>query len=168
MTNIWAKPTRNWFTDGELQCRCNGCKSARVAGEGLGFNANQVKPDFLMHLNRLREFWYGQPMGVSSGFRCIQHPLEAKKLRAAQESFTEFVPGDHPCGVGVDIRVAGANALAIIEAAGAYNFAHLRAGLPRPFTAISPNQRGEWNSRFVHLGGNSNAHRRPRPHTWTY
>ncbi|WP_406828136.1 hypothetical protein [Microbulbifer sp. ARAS458-1] len=168
MTSITEAPTRNWFTSEELQCGCNGCNVAREAGEQVGFNADQVKAGFLLHLNRLREFWYGKPMVVSSGFRCIEHPLEAKKRTAAMKASVEYVPGDHPCGVGVDIQLAGERALELIEAAGSYNRAHLKLGLPRPFSAISPNQRGDWNTRFVHLGGNTNAPRRPRPHIWTY
>ncbi|WP_160153327.1 hypothetical protein [Microbulbifer sp. ALW1] len=168
MTSITEKPTRNWFTDKELQCGCRHCQTARKAGEPVGFNAGEMKLEFLLHLNRLREYWYCKPMPVSSGFRCLSHPIEAKKVTGAKAAGLGFVPGDHPCGLGVDIQLAGEDALELLEAAGAYNYAHARAGMGRPFTAISPNQRGTWGSRFVHLGANVDGIGRPRPTIWTY
>lgn len=168
MTSITATPSKNWFSEKELQCRCSVCQHNRKAGEAIGFNADQIDVGFLQHLNRLREFWYCQPMAVSSGFRCVAHPREQAKRLAAEERGTPFIPGDHPCGLAVDVQVSGAPALALMEAAAAYNWAHLQAGLPRPFTAISLHQRGQWAGRFVHLGGNTEAPGRPRPTTWTY
>lgn len=165
---ITAPATRNWFSDTELHCHCDECKALRANGDALGFNHDQVDPTFLAHLNRVREFWYCQAMPLSSGFRCLAHPIEAKKVRAAQAKDQPFVPGDHPSGVGVDVRVAGAQAFYLEQALHVYNWAHQMAGLDLPFTAISAHQRGGWGGRFVHIGGNPAATGRPRPYSWTY
>jgi zinc D-Ala-D-Ala carboxypeptidase len=55
-----------------------------------------MKPEFMAKLQKLRET-YGAPMKVTSGYRCPQHPIEAKKAR----------PGAHASGQAVDIGVQG-------------------------------------------------------------
>lgn len=159
---------RDYFTDAELQCSCATCRQARADGDAVGFNADQVDPQFRAHLNRLRETLYGGAIPVNSGFRCLAHPIEARKLQGARERGVEFIPGDHPEGLGVDAGLAGRAAFELMAAAHLYNQLLLALGRPLAFTAISPHQYGPRDGRFVHLGGNPAARGRPRPHTWTY
>ena len=164
-----VKPaSRNYFTPEELQCRCSQCQAARRANEVIGFNADQVDPLFLLHVNSVREGLYGQAMPVTSGFRCLAHPREVSKVQKARHAGREFVPGDHPSGLGIDVGVAGEQALYLMRALHVYNWTMEQLGRPQPFTAISSHQRGSWAERFVHIGGNPEAVGRPRPHTWTY
>jgi hypothetical protein len=57
---------------------------------------NEMKPEFMAKLQKLRET-YGSPMKVTSGYRCPQHPIEAKKAS----------PGAHASGLACDIGVQG-------------------------------------------------------------
>ena len=82
------------------------------------------------------------PMPVNSGYRCVDHPIEAKKQQ----------PGAHCTGKAVDIGVSRGDAYKLIEVA-------LAHGCPR----IGVNQKGE--GRFVHLDWDYD---RPYPTVWSY
>jgi zinc D-Ala-D-Ala carboxypeptidase len=88
---------------------------------------NEMKPEFMAKLQKLRET-YGAPMKVTSGYRCPQHPIEAKKAR----------PGAHASGLACDIGVQGEEAHRLLALA-------LEAG----FTGIGVQQKG--SGRFLHL-----------------
>jgi zinc D-Ala-D-Ala carboxypeptidase len=81
---------------------------------------NEMKPEFMAKLQKLRET-YGAPMKVTSGYRCPQHPIEAKKAS----------PGAHASGQAVDIGVQGSDAHTL-----------LRMALEEGFTGIGVQQKG--------------------------
>lgn len=85
------------------------------------------------------------PFIISSGYRCEEHPIEAKKKN----------PGTHTQGIAADIFVRGDKALQIVSKAADYGF-----------TGIGVNQKG--NSRFIHLDISEGDTHRPRPHIWSY
>ena len=117
----------NYFSDDELRCQC-GCG-------GLKFD-----PTVRQALNAIRSK-YGKPMVVSSGYRCPDHPIEAKKSH----------PGEHTTGMCVDIACHGFDAATLTKLA-------MDQGAKR----IGWNQKG--SSRFIHLGWSRDY---PRG-TWTY
>lgn len=84
----------------------------------------------------------GFPFVVTSGYRCPDHPIEAKKS----------APGAHTTGKAIDIAVKGHRALRLIELA-------QQAGIQR----IGVNQKG--NGRFIHLDVCDD---RPSPAIWSY
>lgn len=85
--------TKEYFSDGELRCKC-GCGQ-------LIFDQNVRQK-----LNVLRES-FGKPMVVSSGYRCPQHPLEVNKNK----------PGEHTTGMCVDIAVSGVDVIELTSLA---------------------------------------------------
>ncbi|ODP98418.1 peptidase M15A [Salinivibrio sp. SS3] len=87
----------------------------------------------------------GIPFIITSGYRCANHPAEAKKKQ----------PGTHNMGKAVDIAVRGNEALQLIAVAQCYGF-----------TGIGVAQKG--GGRFIHLDDAQAAPRRPRPHIWSY
>jgi len=117
----------NYFSDDELRCQC-GCGK-------LVFD-----PTVRNALNAIRKE-YGKPMVVSSGYRCPDHPIEAKKSK----------PGEHTTGTCVDIACHGFDAAALTKLA-----------LENGATRVGWNQKGA--SRFIHLGWSKEY---PRG-TWTY
>jgi len=77
MRGNMRRMTRN-FTAGEFVCQHCG--------------AEGIKPSFVEQLQRLRDY-IGQPIRITSGYRCRQHPVEAAKA----------VPGRHTEGIAADI-----------------------------------------------------------------
>lgn len=71
------------------------------------------------------------PIFISSGYRCVKHPVEQQKDR----------PGEHTFGMAVDIICHGDKALKIIKMA-----------QDRGVKRIGVHQKGTANGRFVHLG----------------
>jgi uncharacterized protein YcbK (DUF882 family) len=102
---------------------------------------NEMKPEFMSKLQALR-MRYGKPMRVTSGYRCAQHPIEAKKP----------APGAHASGCACDIGVEGAEAHALLKLA-----------LELGFTGIGVQQKG--SGRFLHLDAMTTG---PRPTVWSY
>lgn len=72
-----------------------------------------------------------QPIFLSSGFRCMKHPVEQEKS----------IPGEHTHGMAIDILCHGARALVIINKA-------LQHGIRR----LGVHQKGNPSGRFVHIG----------------
>jgi len=124
----WSSP---FFTEEEMRCQC-GCEQDGMHSE------------FMEKLTSLRADW-GQPMTVTSGYRCPNHPIEAKKAK----------PGTHASGRAVDIAVQGEDA---------YKF--LCAALGHGFTGIGVNQKG--SARFIHLDDLTRDEGWPRPTIWSY
>ena len=102
---------------------------------------NEMQPDFLQKLQALRSV-YGRPMRVTSGYRCPEHPIEAKKVK----------PGAHASGCACDIGIDGADAHRLLKLAFA-------AG----FTGIGVQQKG--SGRFIHLDTLEGG---LRPNVWSY
>ncbi len=88
----------------------------------------------------------GCPMRVSSGYRCPDHPIEARKS----------APGEHTEGTCADFAVSHQAAYAVLKAA----MAHPKV------TGIGVNQKGP--TRFLHIGIGPAKPGRPRPHVWSY
>lgn len=122
--------TPNYFQPDELRCKC-GC------GEYL------FSKDALYQLNQIRHEC-GFLFPISSGYRCANHPIEAKKA----------IPGAHNEGVAVDIQVTGWQAFEVIEVA-------LRYGVRR----VGVNQKGPRKERFIHLDWSTEL---PSPMLWSY
>ena len=97
--------------------------------------------NFMAKLQELRNH-YGKPLAVSSGYRCKDHPSEAKKSS----------PGAHTMGIAADLAVQGADAYRVLKLAFALGF-----------TGIGVNQKG--NGRFIHLDTLTTS---PRPNVWSY
>lgn len=128
----WSSP---FFTEEEMRCQC-GCEQGGMHSE------------FMEKLTSLRADW-GQPMVVTSAYRCKNHPIEAKKI--AQDK----PPGTHESGRAVDIAIQGEDA---------YKF--LCAALGHGFSGIGVNQKG--SSRFIHLDDLTRDEGWPRPTIWSY
>ena len=86
---------------------------------------------------------YGKPMKITSGYRCPQHPIEAKKTS----------PGAHALGIAADIGVEGDEAHAVLALA-------MRHG----FTGVGVQQKG--TGRFIHVDVRSGQ--LPTPAIWSY
>lgn len=117
----------NYFSEDELRCRCCG--------------VYEFDKKMLRILNDIRVSC-GFPLPVTSGYRCLAHPIEAAKA----------IPGAHTTGMAVDIAVRGEKAYKVIQAA-----------LEHGVTRIGVNQKG--NSRFIHL---DIADIDPSPTVWSY
>ena len=103
--------------------------------------ANEMKRDFMAKLQKLRET-YGSAMRITSGYRCPQHPIEAKKA----------APGAHASGLACDIGIQGSEAHTL-----------LRIALEAGFTGIGVQQKG--TGRFLHL---DTLESDLRPTVWSY
>ena len=119
----------NYFSQKELACSHCG---------GYVFD-----DDFLATLNKIREKC-GFPLPVTSGYRCIHHPIEVAKDE----------PGAHATGAAVDIQVSGWQAHRLLEVA-------LEEGIKR----IGIDQSGPHSKRFIHLDA---AEGFPAPAIWSY
>jgi zinc D-Ala-D-Ala carboxypeptidase len=80
-----------------------------------------MNPEFMAKLQQLRTV-YNAPMKVTSGYRCPQHPIEAKKAS----------PGAHASGQAADIGIQGSDAHTL-----------LRMALEAGFTGIGVQQKGD-------------------------
>jgi len=100
-----------------------------------------IKSSFTEKLDAIREEC-GFPFLISSGYRCAEHPIEAKKEK----------PGAHSTGHAADIAVTGEQAIRVLEVA-------IKHGIKR----IGVNQKG--SGRFIHL---DTAPELPAPAIWSY
>jgi len=121
----------NYFSEDELRCQC-GCGTL------------EFDPYFLKKINTIRD-QCRFPLPVSSGYRCSNHPIEARK---------ESGPGAHSRGLAVDLSVSGYQAFTLISIA-------QNNGIRR----IGINQKGPRPSRFVHIDYDPSA---PSPTIWSY
>lgn len=122
--------TYKYFTEQELSC--SHCQN------------NEMNDAFMTKIESLREE-LNFPFVVTSGYRCENHPIEARKSS----------PGAHTTGRALDLLVSGENAYRLLSGA-------LRAG----FTGVGVNQKGD--SRFIHIDDIESAQERPRPWVWSY
>ena len=100
---------------------------------------NQMKHEFMLKLVTLR-LQFGKPLRVTSGYRDITHPAEARKS----------ISGAHSHGVAVDLAVQGADAYRIIQLATTLGF-----------TGLGVQQKGD--GRFIHLDIHTDY-----PRMWSY
>ncbi len=124
-----------FFTEPEFTCRC-GCDDAPMDFE------------FLRVLDEIRRE-FGQPMTISSGYRCANHRVEARKEKPGT--------GAHSTGKACDVLTAGGDAFKLLE---------IVAAKPE-ITGLGVNQRGPWGERFLHLD-TVGAGALPRPTLWSY
>ena len=124
----WESP---YFSQDEMRCQC-GCGS------------DGMNPEFMEKLTSLRADW-GQPMVITSGYRCTQHPIEAKKAK----------PGAHASGRAADIAIQGEDAYKLLCVA-----------LGHGFTGIGIQQKG--SGRFLHVDDLTEDDGFPRPTIWSY
>ncbi|MFQ6006783.1 MAG: D-Ala-D-Ala carboxypeptidase family metallohydrolase [Woeseia sp.] len=127
-----ATPSWPNFTLAEFACRC-GC------------GHNLIEPNFVDMLQLLRSE-VGRPFIITSGYRCLDHPLEVVKQK----------PGAHTLGVAADIYCGPTLCREI-----------LRHTLRHPaITGIGISQKPR--KRFIHLDMAASVPLRPRPALWTY
>ena len=124
----WTSP---YFTQDEMRCQC-GC------------GAEGMHSGFMEKLTSLRADW-GQPMVVTSAYRCKNHPIEKKKKK----------PGTHESGRAVDISIQGEDGYKLLCAA-----------LGHGFSGIGIQQKG--SGRFIHLDDLTRDEGWPRPTIWSY
>lgn len=102
------------FTKAEFDCKATG--------------ENNMQHEFMEKLQRIRQV-YGKSMTVTSGFRSVKHPVEAKKTHSNGEH-TQGMCADIYCDNGADryklISFALANGITRIGVA--KNFLHLGIG----------------------------------------
>lgn len=123
-----------FFSEKELVCSC-GCGDAGM---------DDV---FMQKLDKLREA-VGEPVKLSSAYRCPKHNAAVAKTGAA---------GPHTTRRAVDILCSGALALKVLANAGRFGF-----------TGIGIKQHGPHTGRFIHLDDLPNGAAQPRPHIWSY
>ncbi|MBF0099157.1 MAG: peptidase M15 [Magnetococcales bacterium] len=123
------------FSEAELACHC-GC------------GRQEMEDSFMIELEKLRTA-FGQPMVVTSGFRCPNYNMQASHTGPC---------GPHTTGKAVDIQISGADAHRLLTLA-------LQQGC---FTGIGVSQAGPHNTRFLHLDTIEPSPGRPRPTVWTY
>ena len=102
---------------------------------------NEMQAEFMSRLQALR-MRYGKPMKITSGYRCPEHPIEAKKAK----------PGAHASGLACDVGVDGQQAYELMKDAFALGF-----------TGIGVQQKGA--GRFLHLDTLTSG---VRPTVWSY
>jgi len=124
----------SFFSEDELKCKC-GC--------GV-YKFDEV---FLKVLNSIRtDCDFALP--VSSGYRCVNHPIEAKKIASGRPA------GAHTTGKAVDFAVYGERAHKLLATA-------VFHGIKR----IGVNQKGAHNQRFIHIDIVEDL---PSPTIWSY
>ncbi len=126
----------NWddyanFGPDEFRCQC-GCLAV------------EMDPAFIAALQRIRDEF--GPMKITSGYRCPQHPIEAKK----------HAPGAHSTGQAADISASGSRALHLLRVALSHD----------DIQGVGVNQRGAHSRRIIHL--DTVTEKLPRPTIWTY
>jgi zinc D-Ala-D-Ala carboxypeptidase len=104
--------------------------------------ADGIKEELVAKIQQLRTK-YGKPMRITSGYRCPQHPVEARKS----------TPGAHALGLAADVGVEGAEAYKVLQIA-----------LELGFTGIGVQQKG--SGRFIHLDVRNGQ--LPGPVVWSY
>jgi zinc D-Ala-D-Ala carboxypeptidase len=104
-----------------------------------------MQPVFMDRLFQLRQR-YNRPMRITSGYRCDEHPIEARKVDG---------PGAHATGRAADVSVSGREAFELI-----------RLATELGFTGIGVQQKGQ--GRFIHLDDVPDSLRFVRPIIWSY
>ncbi len=106
---------------------------------------NEIQDRFIDVLQEIRD-GFGASMRISSGYRCPDHPIEARKAK----------PGAHATGLAADVSVTHGEAFRLLLAV---------MGHPS-VTGLGINQKG--SGRFIHIDIAPPGEGRPRPHLWSY
>jgi zinc D-Ala-D-Ala carboxypeptidase len=86
------------FSEKELNCKCDLCKSEVT---------HKMDTQVLVNIESMR-VKLGRPLIITSAYRCENHPVESKKSK----------PGQHALGKAVDFKVSnGAEAFEVIKEA---------------------------------------------------
>ena len=104
----------------------------------------RFSPITLQRLDALREE-LGEPIIINSGYRCYSYN--------ERKGFTQT----HASGQAVDIK-----------ASTKYAYRLLKLAMKHGFTGIGIDQKGDHNSRFIHLDDLGQTAQRPRPTIWSY
>lgn len=108
----------------------------------------EVHPELIGIVQEIRDR-LGNPLFISSGYRCPEHPVEVMKERG---------PGEHAHGLAVDIICHGRTALFIMG-----------MGLQLGVTRWGLHQKGRASGRYIHLGiGDKHSDKFPPGALWTY
>ena len=121
-----------YFTEEEMACK--------------GTGECEMEPEFMDKLIAIRE-QLDKPMIITSGYRHLAHN---STIGGAKNS-------PHLYGRAVDVKVAGGEALELIEVA-------LHYGM----TGIGVKQRGTYDARFIHIDDMADSDDHPRPWIWSY
>ena len=121
------------FAEHELVCSCCGRP-----------NLNPEFEELMKDVQKLRE-WYGKPMIITSAYRCVDHPIEAKKIAAGRSA------GEHNRSA-VDFQVPVEDCHKIVKKA-----------FEMGFTGIGINLTGSYSQRFIHLDKRTTGER-----IWSY
>lgn len=125
--------TRNFSTD-EMMCHC-GCMDS------------DMDSDFMKQLQEIRDEMK-RPLKISSGVRCEKHN---QKVSSTGKN------GPHVHRKAVDIIIAGADALRLIDVARKHGM-----------SGIGISQRGPHSKRFIHMDSLTPDGTHPRPTVWSY
>ena len=122
-----------------------------------GNDRADMDQEFLYTLERIREK-LGRPMIISSAYRSDDHPITKSKMAKGAPN-----GGSHHLGMAVDVHCAGFVAMNII----ALSLNEIT------INGIGVNQKGPWNSRFVHIdcvptNNAPGAEGIGRPALWSY
>ena len=121
-----------YFTEEEMACK--------------GTGECEMEPEFMDKLITIRE-QLDKPMVITSGYR---HKAHNSIIGGARNS-------PHLFGRAVDVKIAGGDALQLIQVA-------LHYGM----TGIGVKQRGTYDARFIHLDDMPDSDNHPRPWIWSY
>ena len=89
---------------------------------------NDMQPEFMDKLLELR-IAFGEPMAISSGYRCPDHNDAVSSTGRT---------GPHTTGYAADIKVFGSRARDMLK-------------LASEFPRVGVSQKGDYGSRFIHL-----------------
>lgn len=139
MRSVAEYMTEDWpykfFTQAEMRCKCGEC-------DGLPEEA------FMNRLEAIRSE-YGEPMIISSGFRCAKYNAQVS---------SSGNDGAHVRGLAADIKVAGSEAYRLLDLAMTFGM-----------TGIGISQAGNHDKRFLHLDMvPADDPEMPRPYVWSY
>lgn len=122
----------SWKNFSERELRCSHCGKT---------NPNQEFQELMEVVQEMRDD-LGFPMGVSSGYRCEDHPIEAAKDEAGHHSHA-----------AIDLRVSYDRAYDVVSYA-----------VARGLFGVGVSQKGDARTRFIHLDNRPESQRR----IWSY
>lgn len=130
MIDDWSRYPN--FKESELKCsHCGQC---------------DMHPLMMDTLQSIRDY-FDKPIFISSGYRCVNHPVESMKER----------PGEHANGMAVDIVCNNQDCLKLIELAQKHDI-----------NRIGVHQKGRASGRFLHLGVGDKLTQAFPVAIWTY
>ena len=122
-----------YFEYDDFQCQC-GC------------DRNEMSRGIITQLDAMRDI-LGFPIIVSSGYRCLRHPIEVAKVGGG---------GPHTTGLAADVALSHLRGYRFTELAFQRGF----------FKGYGFSQKGR--IRFIHIDTCKAQIGRPRPHLWSY